>query len=892
MSMIPPLASTAGHHHHDDNWLRFTVERMPAVLWSTDTDLRFTSYHGAGLAALGIRSQELIGVSLLDYFQTTDNDFPAIRAHRQALEGRRSTYDLPWQGRIYFTTVEPLRSNSGQVIGCIGVAFDATDARHELLARERQLANLEQLLRHVPAMLYQTAGKTDGSSFRINYVSPRAQEFIGIAPADLIAEPMQLLDSIHLEDRPGYYEKAIASMQSGSVFDYEFRCVSRDGTIRWLRATSAPMTFPDDELIYHGVAIDISAAHERHEQLRASNTQLSEYVHGRMHDLLNVNERLEREVAQRRRMEEALHKQTGLMDGVLAHMPVVAFRISPQLEIFEAHGAGLGRIGPGDAYLGAYDAAIKKPEMRDAVTQALAGGSARIITEGGDPDHAWAFDTFLTFDSASNQGVIGFALDVTERNQAVRELKQSEERWHSLTDASSDIVLMLDEAGYVTYVNRTVPGLTVEEVIGSHATRWVPPGDQVDLMARLKRVLDTGMFEHKESQGHGPHGALAWYAVRIGPYRQAGKVVGAVMYITDITQRKLSEQAQLSSEQRYRLLMDAANDAIVIIDAENERIVEANALALGITGHLPDRISQLTHVELYAPEHQARVRALFAEHAKSGQGLITDVEMLDSLGQAIPVEVSLRWITIDGKRLAIGIMRDVTERKKSEQALRNEERLLRELLNLQERERRLIAYEIHDGFVQDVVGAHLALEGLAARLERGEPVAAEQLTMLRRLLRQSIDEGRRMISELRPMIIDERGIIDAISYLISEHAQQGGPEVAFVHDVSFERLSPLLEGTMFRIVQEALNNVQRHSGASIAEVELLQEDGRLRLVIRDHGVGFDLKQVPTDRFGLRGMKERARLFGGHTTIRSQPGRGTEVLVDMPIDMYLADGDGV
>ncbi len=759
------------------------------------------------------------------------------------------------------------------------------------LESQRQLAQLQELLQHVPAMLYQTAGKVDGSTLRLEFVSSRAHEYIGISPAELLAQPMLLLDAIHPEDRARYYETALASMQSCEKFDFEFRCVSKSGEVRWLRAMSIPAMLADDEIIYHGVLVDISARRERFARLQESYEKLGSRVHEQVRDLSQANARLEREIAQRRVAEETLCKQAELMEGVLANMPVVAFRINGDLELAEAHGAGLTRVGPDRAYEQAYRLAIQDPGIRDAILAALAGGSSRFIVAGSDGDQPWAFDTFVIFDAAHGQGAIGFALDATERHQALRELRQSEERWHSLANASSDIVLLLDEAGNITYVNRTVAGTTPEEVIGSHVSQWVPLEERPNMMPRLRRVLETGEFELSESQGYGPHGALAWYATRFGPYRQEGKVTGVVMYITDITLRKQMEQARAASEQRYHLLMDAANDAIVIIDARTDRIIEANALALGITGKLPEQITRLSHTELYVASHQERVRELFAEHAESGQGLITDVEMLDSLGDGIPVEVSLRWTEIDNQRLVIAIMRDVTERKRAEQTLRNEERLLRELLNLHERERRLIAYEIHDGLVQDVVGAHLALEGIAPRLENGETLAPGQLDMLRGLLRKSIDEGRRMISELRPMIIDERGIVEAIRYLISEHAQQGGLEVEFKHAVSFERLSPLLEGTMFRIVQEALHNVQRHSEASAAEVELIQENGRLRLMIRDQGIGFDLKSVPTDRFGLRGMKERARLFGGHTTIRSQPGRGTEILVDLPIEMYLADGDG-
>ena len=132
------------------------------------------------------------------------------------------------------------------------------------------------------------------------------------------------------------------------------------------------------------------------------------------------------------------------------------------------------------------------------------------------------------------------------------------------------------------------------------------------------------------------------------------------------------------------------------------------------------------------------------------------------------------------------------------------------------------------------------------------------------------------------MIIDEQGILAAIEYLIGEQTAHAALKITFEHDVQFSRLPPLLEGTMFRIVQEALNNVRRHSGAERAAVRLTQSGNRVRIEIEDAGSGFDLGNVPDQRFGLRGIRERARLFDGKATIESAPGRGTRILVELPL----------
>ena len=222
----------------------------------------------------------------------------------------------------------------------------------------------------------------------------------------------------------------------------------------------------------------------------------------------------------------------------------------------------------------------------------------------------------------------------------------------------------------------------------------------------------------------------------------------------------------------------------------------------------------------------------------------------------------------------LGIAEDVTERKLSERHLvRHHERLLQ-----------LLAYDIHDGLVQDIVGAQMALESVIEPVTASGIDCLQELVLLRGLLRKAIGEGRRMITTLRPMIIDEMGIIEAIHYLVAEEEATQRLNLTFTHDVRFDRLAPMLEGIIFRIVQESLSNVRRHAGVHDAEVRLQQTDSRLLIEIEDRGVGFDPAEIKDHHFGLEGIRERARLMGGKATIRSVVGQGTIVSVNLPIDL--------
>jgi signal transduction histidine kinase len=236
----------------------------------------------------------------------------------------------------------------------------------------------------------------------------------------------------------------------------------------------------------------------------------------------------------------------------------------------------------------------------------------------------------------------------------------------------------------------------------------------------------------------------------------------------------------------------------------------------------------------------------------------------------------------DVVRGVCGISTDITERKQAEERLLQEQNFLRGLLKVHERDRQLMAYEIHDGLVQDMTAALWHLESMGDSIGKLDPQQGEKLQVPVDLLRRSISEARRLLSGLRPPILDEAGIVLAIQYLVAEQTVPGKLDIHFSHDVHFDRLDSLLEGTIFRIVQESLNNVKRHSGAALAEVRLTQQGERLHLLVRDFGCGFRLADVPTDRFGLQGIRKRAALVGGHAEIETAPGQGTRIVVELPL----------
>jgi PAS domain S-box-containing protein len=225
---------------------------------------------------------------------------------------------------------------------------------------------------------------------------------------------------------------------------------------------------------------------------------------------------------------------------------------------------------------------------------------------------------------------------------------------------------------------------------------------------------------------------------------------------------------------------------------------------------------------------------------------------------------------------------EIQERIRAEEALRHERRTLQHLLRSSDHERQLISYEIHDGLAQYLAGAIMQLQAYAFSKSTNAERAAKAFETGTTMLQHAHAEARRLISGLRPPILDESGVVAAVSHLVNEPQHQTKTKVEFSSDVQFDRLDSILENAIYRIVQECLANACQHSGSDVVRIDMAQRDGHLHIEVRDWGKGFDVDTAREGCFGLEGVQERARLLGGSVVMRSTPGEGTLVVARLPL----------
>lgn len=203
----------------------------------------------------------------------------------------------------------------------------------------------------------------------------------------------------------------------------------------------------------------------------------------------------------------------------------------------------------------------------------------------------------------------------------------------------------------------------------------------------------------------------------------------------------------------------------------------------------------------------------------------------------------------------------------------------------------MISLDIHDGLIQEMFAAKMMVEAALTEFNSvGETVTAgvpnagiqEKLETAEQQLRRAIEEARRLMNRLQPIAIHEHGLVVSIEHLLMQLRNESDLEIEFNVGVDLQKLPAMLESNLYRIVQEALNNVRKHARAKSVIVNIDNRDGELWLSVLDDGNGFDQAEVRPNNVGLRGIRQRAQLSGGRVEISSDPKTGTAVTVVVPI----------
>ncbi|PYU89590.1 MAG: hypothetical protein DMG25_18645 [Acidobacteria bacterium] len=486
--------------------------------------------------------------------------------------------------------------------------------------------------------------------------------------------------------------------------------------------------------------------------------------------------------------------------------------------------------------------------------------------------------------------------DGTERQRAQELLRREKEFTERLINSTVDGILAFDRQCRYTVWNpgmERVFGVGKEKTIGRCAFEVFPflkeTGEDkffLDALAGKSVVAKDIPYRVLEM------GREGFYEAYYSPVRDAcggaegaGAIIGGLAIIHDITERKRAEQALQESEERYRELFENASDLIYIADLQGN-IIDLNKAAERITGYCRAEALGMNLAHIIAPDQMGRTAEMLG-HKLATSGQTTDeVDIVAKDGRRVALETSTRLIVSDGRPVAVqGMARDITERRRSENSLRE---LSARLMHAQDQERRRIARELHDSTAQTLSALAVNLALLKQHADEPGGRAFDLLAESEALVDEASREIRTVAQLLHPPQLEEAGLAAAVRGYSTSFAERSGVDLDLDVPLALTaRLPQDVETAIFRILQEGLTNIHRHSGSPTAGVRLALEDSEVTLEVRDQGRGMPLEILDTSGsiaglgVGVAGMRERVRQLGGRLEIASGS-TGTTVKAILPV----------
>ena len=348
-----------------------------------------------------------------------------------------------------------------------------------------------------------------------------------------------------------------------------------------------------------------------------------------------------------------------------------------------------------------------------------------------------------------------------------------------------------------------------------------------------------------------------------------------------------------AAQARLSAIVDSAMDAVITVDGE-QRIVLFNRASEQVFGLQRESVLGAPLDRLLPP----RFRGMHRGHIETfGQTGVTsrrmgDVKTLWALradGSEFPIEASISQASEGGATYYTVILRDITLRKQSEDALKRSQQELRELsarvLEAREEEKTRIARELHDELGQLLTALKMDLAWLRERLPPGDADIAARTGQMHAMLEQTVSSTRRIAADLRPLMLDDLGLADAAGWLVEDFSKRSGIacELKIPGDGAFAGLEGSIATAIYRALQESLTNIARHSGARNAWIALAIESGKLHLEVEDDGSGVSDRDLAKARsLGLKGMRERMAYLGGSLEVARAPRGGTRLRAEVPV----------
>ncbi len=644
--------------------------------------------------------------------------------------------------------------------------------------------------------------------------------------------------------------------------------------------------------------------------LRFEDIRQGRHLDSSIYPVFNADGRVERlavfssDITERKRADEAVRESEEKFRNLAELSPNMIF-INQHRKVIYVNKKCVEIMGyrKEEFYSNDFDfLSIVAPEYRDLVEKIYVRHAKdkestpieyALITKAGERIEMLHMSTLITY--RGETAILGTDINITERKRAEEKIEAERKKLETYIETMVDGVSITDANGVLIQVNKALAKIhnySPDEMVGKQfiefvAKRDIPKAQNifVESIRKKKHVI-----KNLEIAGLKKDGTEFSATLNIrNLWDKEGKLASVISVVRDITERKKAEEALRESEEKLRNVVERANDGIAIL--QDGLLKYVNPRTTEIIGYTVEEMINTPFARYVHPDELPKVTDIYKRRMAGeeiGSTYETVVRRKD--GTNVHIEVSGGLITYEGETADFAFARDITERKKAEQKLLEDQVKLKslasELLLAEERERHRIATELHDRISQSLVISKMNLEALR-KSEYGKKID-DTLGEICNSLAQTIADTRTLTFDLSSPILYELGFETAVAEWLTEQIQDShGIATQFEDDGRPKPLDDDISVLLFRNVRELLINVVKHAHAHKVKVAIRRVGKKIQVSVEDDGGGFELAEtmsMATKRaeFGLFSIRQRLEQLGGHLEIKSELGRGCKVTMMAPL----------
>ncbi|MEO7924233.1 MAG: PAS domain S-box protein [Chitinophagaceae bacterium] len=842
---------------------RALVENAPEALVVMDMELRkFVSVSESALKLFKMSREELLEVGLSEVSPEFQPDGrtsaeAAIAPLEEAIRGGKPAFE--WihkdsRGQEITCEVRLVRLPSDKQILVRGSIIDITERKKIETERANERNLLRALIDNLPDYIY--VKDTD-----FNYIiSNRA--FVKLVGANGEAETMGKkspelfgpeVGNINTEE-----DKKIVTTGK-EVIDRDEPIITREGKQLWLLTTKVPLKDAEGNVTgILGISKDITERKMAEEEIMKTNARFQSVSKATSDIVWDW---------------DLLADMVWWNDNYYSNL---GYR--KQKEIVQI-GEWFMRIHPEDV-----------ERVRTKIRKTIAGkGSSwqdayRYIKSDGTYLH-FLDRGFILRDSGGNAyKMIGSMVDMTPVYEAQKKISESEEKYRTLVEQAVDAIALYDAQGRILDVNSgsvNLLGYEKEELMQLQLSDILTT-EEIKLKPVRYDILEQGESTVKQRSMRKKDGTIIQTEVR-SQQLPDGRFLSVIRDLTERikAQEQIEKEKQLSDK-----LIDSLPGVFYWYD-ENGRFQRWNRQFEIVTGYTAREIADMHPTDFFEGEGKKHIIERIGKVFTEGLG-DAEAEFFSKDGSSRPYYFKAVRIIIDGQPFLLGTGIDISDRKKAELELEESYAAVRKLTeylqNVREEERTHIAREIHDELGQQLTVLKMDVSWLNKKINPTDDNIKQKMQELLHMLDEVVGSVRRISSELRPSLLDDLGLTAALEWQLKEFEKRSGIKTKFDAPEEEIKMANPVKTALFRIFQESLTNVARHSGAKKLSVSLGIKEGNFVLSIIDDGNGFDKQKLAEKKtLGILGMQERTSMIGGNYKITGMPGKGTAVEVSISLD---------